>query len=412
MQPALPKEAEVVVIGAGVLGCSAAFHLANLGSKGVVLLDRGPIANGTTPMAAGQTGHLPTDTTMLEFVTYCVNFLEHFQKHTGFAIDYRKSGSIRVATTESGLEDLDARLAGARKIGQAAEMISPAQAKHMVPLLNLPHVKGILFAPGDGYVEPKSVAVAFAAAAQARGASISTNTNVSRLEVSNGEIKAVHTSRGSIATKRVVLSVGAWTRHFGTQNGANIKVVPVRHQAFVTAPINGVVPQQPIVRIIEQQIYVREEAGGLLVGGYGYRPTSFEMGDFPPRFEIAALEVDRIYFAKLHEAASAYFPVLRNSLVVQERRGLPTMSADARLVVSESEEIRGLVIASACGVGGIFQSPGIGLAAAELALGRPSSLPIDRLRANRFVGQFDDDDELRARCEDMYARMYLIPARH
>src|SRR6185295_19423572 len=101
MHPVLPKEAEAVVIGAGALGCSAAFHLADSGCKSVVLLDRGPIANGTTPFAAGQTGHLPTDSSMLEFVTYCVDFLENFQQHTGFAIDYRQSGSVRIALTEA-----------------------------------------------------------------------------------------------------------------------------------------------------------------------------------------------------------------------------------------------------------------------------------------------------------------------
>src|SRR4249920_1785366 len=97
MHPALPKEAEVVVIGAGVLGCSAAFHLAHSGCESVVLLDRGPISNGTTPFAAGQTGHLPTDRSMLEFVNYCVEFLENFERHTGYAIDYRQSGSLRIA---------------------------------------------------------------------------------------------------------------------------------------------------------------------------------------------------------------------------------------------------------------------------------------------------------------------------
>jgi len=101
MQPALPKEAEVVVIGAGVLGCSSAFHLANSGCKSVVLLDRGPIANGTTPFAAGQTGHLPTDTSMLQFVTYCIDFLENFKQHTGIAIDYRQSGSVRITLSDA-----------------------------------------------------------------------------------------------------------------------------------------------------------------------------------------------------------------------------------------------------------------------------------------------------------------------
>src|SRR5689334_10990537 len=142
MNQALPKEAKVVVIGAGVLGCSAAFHLAESGCKSVVL-DSGPIANGTTPFAAGQTGHLPPDRSMVEFVNYCVDFLETFEKHTGQAIDYHRSGSLRIALTNASLADLEARQAGARQTGQVAEMISKARAKEMVPLLNLEETSGV-----------------------------------------------------------------------------------------------------------------------------------------------------------------------------------------------------------------------------------------------------------------------------
>jgi sarcosine dehydrogenase len=408
---ALPKEADVVVIGAGVLGCSAAFHLAAAGCERVVLLDRGPIANGTTPFAAGQTGHLPTDRAMVGFVNYCVDFLENFEKHTGVAIDFRQSGSVRIALTESSLTDLEARLTGARETGQVAELISSDRAKEMVPLLELKNACGILYLPRDGYVEPKSVAVAFATAAHNRGVTIRTHTPVLNLDISAGKVRAVRTSRGTIQTQHVVVAAGAWTRQVGAQFGVNIKVVPVRHQAFVTAPISGVKLRQPIVRVIEPQIYVREEAGGLLVGGYGYRPTSFDMNEFPEHFEMPALEADQIYYSKLRDAASDFFPVLGNSLIIQERRGLPTMSADARLVVSESDEVKGLILASACGVGGIFQSPGVGRAVADLVTGRPSSLPIDALRAGRFAGQYDDDAALRARCEDVYARMYLPAVR-
>src|SRR6185369_7449071 len=119
-------------------------------------------------------------------------------------------------------------------------------AKEMVPLLDLEDASGILFAPRDGYVEPKSVAVAFAAAARDRGVVIRTHTPVTHIDFESGSVRAVHTSRGTIQTKHVVLSAGAWTRQLAAQSGLNAKVVPVRHQAFVTAPIRGVLPRQPI----------------------------------------------------------------------------------------------------------------------------------------------------------------------
>src|SRR5436309_15206311 len=116
----LPKTAEVVVIGGGVLGTSAAFHLAEAGLRNVVLLDRGPIASGTTPFAAGQTGYLNRDALALRFGAYCVEFFERFQDLTGYAIDFRQVGSLRIALTETYRSELEARRAAAREIGHEA----------------------------------------------------------------------------------------------------------------------------------------------------------------------------------------------------------------------------------------------------------------------------------------------------
>src|SRR5204862_2067717 len=111
----LPKSADVVVIGGGVLGTSAAFHLAGAG-RNVVLIDRGPIASGTTPFAAGQAGYLNRDRFALEFGIYCVEFFEHFQERTGYPIDFHQCGSLRVALTEPYRRDLEARRTTARDL--------------------------------------------------------------------------------------------------------------------------------------------------------------------------------------------------------------------------------------------------------------------------------------------------------
>ena len=229
---------------------------------------------------------------------------------------------------------------------------------------------------------------------------------VTGLNVADGRVRGVKTTRGTIDSEFVVLAAGAWTRHLGQQIGVHIHAVPVRHQAYVTAPLPGVSDDQPIVRITEPQIYVRQESGGLLVGGYGYRPMSFDMQDFPDDFEIPALPADRIYYDQLAEAAIEFFPVLRGAPLVQERRGLPTMAPDAKTIVSESREIKGLVFASACTVGGVHHSPGIGRIVSDIVTGNPDWLPAGELQADRFDDHLNDDAHLRARCEAEYARMY------
>lgn len=402
----LPRSANVVVIGGGVLGTSAAFHLAEAGQNEVLLIDRGPLASATTPQAAGQTGYLNVDRFALKFGTYCIEFFENFEQRTGQAIDFHQCGSLRVALTKPFQEDLEARYAAARELGHDVEFVSPSQARGLVPTFDPPSDCRILLIPRDGYVEPKSVAVAFAAAAMDRGVAIETRVEATGLRIKDGSVTGVRTREGTIAARAVVLAAGAWARQFGQRIGLNLRSVPVRHQAFVTGPLPGVLPRQPIVGITEPQIYVRQEAGGLLVGGYGYRPLSFDMNEFDVAFEIPALAADPIYFQQLHVAATKFFPSLGGAMVIQERRGLPTISPDGRLIVSEPGGVRGLVVLSSCGVGGIDRSPGAGRLAADIVSGGPPWIDPTVLSADRFGDKYATDRSLRARCEEVYSHHY------
>jgi len=402
----LPKTADAVVIGGGVLGTSAAFHLANSGVQNIVLMDRGPIASGTTPFAAGQTGYLNNDRFALKFGAYCVEFFENFEKLTGQRIDFHQCGSFRVSLTEKYQADLDNRIAAAKELGDTVDMISHDRARQLVPTFNPPDGSQVLLIPRDGYVEPKSVAVAYAAAAVSRGVNIRTHINATGLDVANGQVKGVKTSEGVIETNWVVLAAGAWTRQFGQGLGLNLHTIPVRHQAYVTAPLPHVLSTQPIVRVTESQIYVRQEAAGLLVGGYGFRPLSFDMNEFPSDFEIPGLPADPVYFRQLADAATQFFPSLAEAVVIQERRGLPTVSPDGRLLVSESKQVRGLVVASACGVGGIDRSPGVGRVVADVVTGREPWLDPAVLNVERFGDEYAADAGLRVRCEHVYAHQY------
>ncbi len=371
----IPREANIVVIGGGVLGTSAAFHLAAAGHERVVLLDRGPIAGGTTPFAAGQTSYLPGYERLLPFTTYCLDFFEQFKEHTGHAIDFHQHGSLRVALSDQHVAGLYARIDMAKSIGDQAELLTPQQARELVPALDVSDVKGILLAPRDGYIEPRSVAAGFAAGARDRGVTICTRTAVTGIDVADGAVQTVRTAAGNIQTRWVVLAAGAWTRQFSQQLGLNIRTVPVRHQAFVTAPLSVVADRQPVVRIVDTQVYARPEAGGLLVGGYGYRPLSFDMDDFSARFEIPDLEADQIYYQQLTDAAVQNFPVLRDAGIIQERRGLPTMTPDGQYMVSEVDEVQGLVIVAGCQVGGIWSSPALGRIATDIISGEEHHIP-------------------------------------
>ena len=401
----VPSEAQIVIIGGGVLGTSAAFQLAAAGHQSIVLLDRGPVAGGTTPFAAGQTAYLPAQKHLLPFTTYCIEFFEHFAESTGYAIDFHQHGSLRVVLTEPHLAGLEARVDAARLLQDPVERLTPQQAKSLVPALEVPEAKGILFMPRDGYVEPRSVAAAYAAAARDRGVTICTRTPVTGVELSDGAVRTVRTAAGTIRTQWVVVAAGAWTRQFCQPLGLNIRAVPVRHQAFVTAPLSVVSATQPVVRLVEPQVYVRPEVGGLLVGGYGYRPFSFDMHTFPERFEMPELEADQVYYQQLTEAAAASFPVLHDAVVVQERRGLPTITPDGQYLVSTVTEVQGMIIMAGCQVGGIWASPGLGRIVADIVSGT-ESLPAVAFKTDRFADAYAHETSLRSRCEQVYACHY------
>src|SRR5215470_19460377 len=401
----VPSTAKIVIIGAGVLGTSAAFQLAAAGHQDIVLLDRGPIAGGTTPFAAGQTAYLPAHKHLLPFTSYCLTFFENFAAHTGYAIDFHQHGSLRIALTEQHVPGLHARVEAATSLGDTVEWLTPQQASSLVPSLEVPEAKGILFMPRDGYVEPRSVAAAYAAAARDRGVTICTRTPVTGVELRDGAVQTVRTAAGTIRTQWVVVAAGAWTRQFCQRLGLNIRAVPVRHQAFVTAPLSVVSATQPVVRLVEPQVYVRPESGGLLVGGYGYRPLSFDMHTFPERFEMPELEADQIYYQQLAEAAAPYFPALRTAGVIQERRGLPTITPDGQYLVSTVGEIQGVIIMAGCQVGGIWASPGLGRIVADIVSGT-ESLPATVFKVDRFADAYAHETSLRSQCEQVYACHY------
>jgi len=189
-----PTSANIVIIGGGVLGASAAFQLARDGHQDIILLDRGPLASGTTPFAAGQTAYLSASPDRLMLMTYCLDFLENFADRTGYPIHFKQHGSLRIALTEAYLPELEAHRVAADQLGHELKFLTPEEAKELVPTLDVPDAKGIIFIARDGYVEPKSVAIGYASAARDLGVTVQTHTKVANIEVTEGQVKAVYTT--------------------------------------------------------------------------------------------------------------------------------------------------------------------------------------------------------------------------
>ncbi len=205
----------------------------------------------------------------------------------------------------------------------------------------------------------------------------------------------------------MVDAAGAWSRVVAAGAGIQLPLVPVRHQLYITEPIAGVQPLQPIVRLLEASVYVRYADGGLMFGGYEDAPAVVEPDALPPGFQIADLALDFDVLRALTEEVAAHFPVLTSARIAVHRGGLPTMTADGQPVLGPVPGLAGLYVASGCCVGGLSLSPSAGRALADLILDGRSEPDFACLSVERFRGWAERPAELAAKCVERYARKYM-----
>jgi len=396
----------VVVIGAGALGSSTAYHLARRGAD-VVLVDQYALGSQTSPRAAGLTNTLAASTEiMTRLMLEATEALASFEQETGRSIDFHRSGSLRAAYTDVGEARLRADFERASRVGATAELVSAADAERLAPWCTPGDARAIGYVPQDSYVEPSKVPIGFAQRAAELGARLLPFTAVTDLLRDDDRVVGAATSRGELRADAVVDAAGAWTPAVAARAGIRVPLVPARHQLFVTEPIAGVEPLQPIVRLLEASVYVRHERGGLLFGGYEDTPRMVDPAELRPGFQIADLELDLGVLRSLVDEVAEHFPVLRDAPVALHRGGLPTMTADNLPILGAMPGLGGFYVASGCCVGGLSLSPAAGRALADLIVDGRSDPDLAPLSVERFRGRYEDPAELEAACVRAYARKY------
>ncbi len=396
----------VIVVGSGALGSSTAYHLARRGAE-VTLVDQHALGSQTSPRAAGLTNTMAAATDiMTRLMREAVEALAGFEAETGRSIDFHRSGSLRAAYTEAGEARVRSDLERATRHDVPVELVSAARAEELAPYFKPGDARIIGYVPTDGYVEPSKVPISFAQRAGEQGARLMPFTRVTDLLREDGRVVGVQTARGELRADAVVDAAGAWAAQVAGAAGIAVPLVPVRHQLFVTEPIPGVEPLQPIVRLHDASVYVRHERGGLLFGGYEDAPLVQDPADLPPTFQIADLQLDLGVLRSLVEEVAEHFPVLRDARIAVHRGGLPTMTPDNLPILGAMPGLDGFYVASGCCVGGLSLSPAAGRALADLIVDGTSEPDLAPLSVERFRGQYQGPGELEAACVHAYARKY------
>ncbi len=365
MSTDLPAHARVVVIGAGVVGCSVAYHLAKLGWSDVVVLERRQISCGTTWHAAGLVGQLRATRNLTRLARYTCELFETLEGETGQQTGFKQNGSLSVAADKERFEELKRGASMASCFGLEVEVITPAEARELHPLLRIDDLVGAVFLPKDGQINPLDVAQAFAKGARLNGASIHENTPVNAIRVANGRVAAVSTPRGEIAVEYVVNCAGMWAREVGHMAGVNVPLHAAEHFYVVTEPMTEIAHNLPVMRDPGGYIYCKEDAGKLLVGAFEPVAKPWGMDGIAADFAFDQLPEDWDHFAPALHNAMHRVPLLERAGIQTFFNGPESFTPDDRYHIGEAPEVRGYFVAAGFNSIGIQSSGGAGRVVAE-----------------------------------------------
>ena len=404
----VPAHARAVIVGGGIVGCSVAYHLTKLGWRDVVLLERRELSCGTTWHAAGLVGQLRSSHNLTRLASYGAVLYERLEAETGQATGFRRSGSLSVARTAERLIELKRGASMARCFGVDVQVISAGEAGRRWPLMRTDDLAGAVWIPGDGRTNPIDTTLALARGARHGGATILENVTVTGIRYQRGAATGVRTDHGDIACEVVVNCAGMWGREVGRMAGVNVPLHAAEHFYIVTEPMAGVTRDLPVLRDTDGYIYVREEVGGLLMGGFEPAAKPWGMNGIPADFKFALLPEDWEHFRVLMEQACMRIPALETAPVRRHVNGPESFTPDNRYMLGEAPELRNFFVAVGFNSIGIASAAGAGRALAEWIVGGEPAMDLWDVDIRRFMPFQGNARYLRERTREVVGLLYAM----
>ena len=409
----LPKQARAVVVGAGIVGNSLAYHLCRLGWKDVVLIDKGPMPN-----PGGSTGHasnfiFPVDHSkeMTSFTQESVRQYKEMDVHI-------ECGGIEVARTPERMEELKRRMSSALSWGEPAELLTPAEVRKLVPYLDDSVILGGFYSPTVGVVDSLRAGTIMRERGQELGGlTVAAGTEILGIDVENGRVRRVRTDAGDVEADIVAIACGVWSPRIAAMAGTSIPLTPAVHQMISVGPVPILAETVgeisfPIVRDVDTNMYERQHGSDMEVGSYAHRPILMEADDIPS-IEESALSPTELPFTKedfdpqLEQALELMPEILGDERVGIRHaiNGLLSLTPDGFPLLGETPEVGGLW---SCAAVWIKEAPGISKTVAEwMTDGQPEIDPHGADIA-RFYDYAKTPTHIRARTEEGYNKTYGI----
>ncbi len=399
--------ARIVIVGGGVVGASIAYHLARAGERDVLVLEKAQLTHGSTWHAAGLVGQLRSKKNLTRLMQNSVAVFDRLEAETGQAIDWRKSGSLRVASSAARMTEIRRSLTQAQGFGFEAYEISSKEAQDRFPWMSLDGIVGAAWIPSDGYIDPYALTMAFVKGARAGGVRFREGILVTGFESDGRRVKCVQTDQGTIDCEIVVNAAGIWAKRIGEMAGVALAAGAVEHQYVVTEKKIDVTHDTPTFRDPDRIFYLKPDVKSFAIGGWEKgAPACWPEGvPFDWGRQLFPENLDR--FEPILVGAAERLPILNEVGIQTYINGAIPVSADGEPILGLAPELDNFYVA--CGfTAGIAASGGAGLAMARWILEGDPGMDLWPFDVRRFASQQANRRYLAARSSEAYGSYYAI----
>jgi 4-methylaminobutanoate oxidase (formaldehyde-forming) len=408
----LPAQAQIIVIGGGIIGCSTAYHLAKDHKADVVLLEQGRITSGSTWHAAGLVGQLRSSASITRVLKYSVDLYKRLKDETGLETGWKMTGCLRLATNQDRWTEFKRLATTARSFGMDMHLISPAEVKKMWPLMEVSDLVGASWLPTDGQANPSDITQSLAKGARMNGAKMFEGVRVLGFDMEAERITAVRTDKGNIACEKVVNCAGMWARQLGAMAGINVPLQPVKHQYIITDKVPGLANDAPTIRDPDRRTYFKEEVGGLVMGGYEPDPIAWHLDDVPQDWEFRLFDDDFDHFEQHLDQAIARVPVLSDTGVKKMINGPESFTPDGNFILGRAPECQNMFVGAGFNAFGIASGGGAGWVLADWVVKGEAPLDLWVVDIRRFSGLHRDRQWVCDRTLEAYGKHYTVAFPH
>jgi 4-methylaminobutanoate oxidase (formaldehyde-forming) len=408
----LPPQAQIVVIGGGIIGCSTAYHLARDHKADVLLLEQGKLTSGATWHAAGLVGQLRSSASITRVLKYSVELYKGLAAETGLDTGWKMTGCLRLATKPDRWTEYRRLATTARSFGMEMELIGPEEVKRMWPLMDVSDLIGASWLPTDGQASPSDITQSLAKGARMHGATLLEGVRVTGFRMEGRRITHVETDQGPVACEKVVNCGGMWAREIGAMAGVAVPLHPVKHQYIITERIAGLAPDAPTLRDPDRRTYFKEEVGGLVMGGYEPNPQGWVTGDIPKNWEFRLFDDDFEHFSQHLEQAMIRIPALETAGVKQMINGAESFTPDGNFILGQTPECANMFVGAGFNAFGIASGGGAGWVLADWVMTGEAPLDLWAVDIRRFSTLHRDRDWVAERTLEAYGKHYTVAFPH